>query len=88
MSRAIVRVGDKNNVGAPVLNGDSSVRVNNIPVAVDGSKVAPHGGGPHKRAKCVASVTSIRVRGVPMIFVGDKDSCGHTQIQGSPNSVH
>ena len=87
MTRAMVRVGDVNNGGGKVISGEPSLRLNNLPVAVDGSPVECHTNfkEPHVHAVCRASQSTIRVKGKPIIFVGDVDSCGHVRIQGSPN---
>lgn len=86
MSKKLVRVGDVNSGGGRVLSGESSLRVNGKPVAVDGSPVSGHGRGPHAHARCRASVSSVTVKGKRLIFVDDVDSCGHTRVQGSPDT--
>ena len=87
MSKQIVRVGDINSGGGKVLSGETSVTLNGLPVAVDGSPVSCHTNnkGEHVHAHCVASENSITVKGKRIIFVGDKDSCGHVRVQGSPD---
>jgi uncharacterized Zn-binding protein involved in type VI secretion len=89
MGKQIVRVGDVNSAGGKVLTGDNSVRINGIPVAVDGSPVschAPTNNSQHVHARCRASVNNIRVNGKRLIFVGDTDTCGHKRVQGSSNT--
>lgn len=88
MSKRLVRVGDVNSGGGRVISGESSLRVNGMDVAIDGSPVSCHTNnkGPHVHAHCVASVSSIRVKGTRLIFVGDTDSCGHTRVSGSPDT--
>jgi uncharacterized Zn-binding protein involved in type VI secretion len=90
MGKAFVRVGDKNDAGGSVISGDNTLRINGIPVAIDGSPVTNHPNhkGQHAHARCVASVNSIKVNGKRLIVVGDKDSCGHTRVQGSENTKH
>ena len=89
MSRKIVRVGDVNSGGGKVISGEPSLRINGLDVAVDGSPVTPHphrrGANEHDHARCVATETSITVKGKRIIFVGDIDTCGHTRVQGSPD---
>lgn len=89
MGRKIVRVGDVNSGGGKVISGEPSLRLNGLDVAVEGSPVTPHphpkGAFQHDIAKCRASQSRIKVKGKPLIFVGDIDTCGHARIQGSPN---
>lgn len=87
MSRQIVRVGDKNSAGGKVISGDNTVFLNGKPVAIDGSPVTNHppGKGPHISARCRATEQTIYVNGKRIIFVGDKDTCGHPRVEGSPN---
>ena len=44
---AVQRQGDTDSGGGVALSGVVSVRVNNIPVVVDGISVSGHGRGPH-----------------------------------------
>jgi len=90
MGRKIVRVGDKNSAGGKVISGDNTVFLNGKPIAVDGSPVtthtaAPFGKGNHTSSRCRATETSVYVNGKRIIFVGDKDTCGHPRIDGSPD---
>jgi len=87
MTRALVRVGDINSGGGKVISGEPSLRLNGLPVAVDGSPVSCHTNfkGEHTHAHCRASQSLITIKGKPVIFVGDVDSCGHVRIQGSPD---
>jgi len=89
MGRQIVRVGDVNSGGGIVLSGEPSVRLNGLDIAVEGSPVSPHPHSifdiQHDIAHCVATETSIKIKGKRIIFVGDVDSCGHVRIQGSPD---
>ena len=88
MGKQIVRVGDVNSAGGKVVTGDNSVRINGIPVAVDGSLVSCHApfSPPHVHARCRASVNNIKVNGKRLILVGDTDTCGHKRVQGSSNT--
>ena len=88
MGKAIVRVGDVNSGGGKVLSGEPSLRINNREVAVDGSPVSCHTNnkGEHVHARCRASQSTITVRGKPIIFVNDTDTCGHIRVQGSPDT--
>lgn len=90
MGRKIVRVGDKNSAGGKVISGDNTVYLNGRPVAIDGSPVTNHpaqpfGKGNHPSSRCRATETTIYVNGKRLIFVGDKDTCGHPRVEGSPD---
>lgn len=86
MGRPIVRVGDVNSGGGKVISGANSVRINGLPVALDGSPVTAHTDykGLHNNAQCRASQSVIRAEGKRIVLVGDVDSCGHVRQQGSP----
>lgn len=87
MSKKIVRVGDKNSAGGKVITGDNTVFLNGKPVAIDGSPVTDHPGGrgSHRGSRTKATESTIYVNGKRIIFVGDKDTCGHPRIDGSPD---
>jgi uncharacterized Zn-binding protein involved in type VI secretion len=87
MGKPIVRVGDVNSGGGRVISGANSVRINGLPVALDGSPVTAHTDykGLHNNAQCRASQSTLRVEGKRVIFVGDVDTCGHVRQQGSPS---
>lgn len=87
MGRPIVRVGDVNSGGGAVISGSTSVRINGLPVALDGSPVTAHTDykGLHTHAECRASQSDIKIEGKRIIFVGDVDTCGHVRQQGSPS---
>jgi uncharacterized Zn-binding protein involved in type VI secretion len=86
MSGSVIRLGDKNVAGGPVLTGEPSVRVNSLPVAKLGSKVGAHSPGkpPHNSTSIsrVAS-TTVRVGGIPVASAGSVDACGHQHVLGS-----
>ena len=91
---AVQRVGDQNNAGGVILDGDSSVLVNGRPVAVRGSAVSPHPCCGHKgcppthcNAKTQAENSTILVNGKPVILTGDKDTCTHSRTGGSPDVI-
>ena len=94
MSRSVCRVGDKNAAGGVILNGDTTVLVNNRPVAVVGSRVTPHpccGADGCPPVHCSATTTStngtVLVNGKPIITFGNTDTCGHTRLGGSPDVI-
>ena len=82
---AVQRVWDKNNAGGAISQGDSSVTVNGLAIAVNSNPVTPHGGGPHSNAKTKATQSSVFVNGKPVVVTGDKDTCGHPRVGGSNN---
>jgi uncharacterized Zn-binding protein involved in type VI secretion len=96
MSGAVCRVGDKNEQGGVILNGENSVLVNGRPIAVFGSKVTPHPccGTPNRpdcAVHCNATTTStngtVLAGGKPVVTVGDKDTCTHPRKNGSSDVV-
>jgi uncharacterized Zn-binding protein involved in type VI secretion len=82
----VCRVGDKNDAGGAILNGDPSVLVNGRPVAFFGSKVSPHPDD-HAGVTTTSKNKSVLVNGKPIVTVGDIDVCGHKRIQGSTNVI-
>jgi uncharacterized Zn-binding protein involved in type VI secretion len=91
---AVQRVGDRNEAGGVILNGDNTVLVNGRAVAIQGASVSPHpccgqrGCPPtHCNAKTQAKNSSVLVNGVPLIFTDDVDTCGHRRASGSPDVV-
>lgn len=81
----VQRKGDQNTAGGRALSGVSSVRVNGIPVVVEGTPVTGHGRGPHASPQTRGGNGSVRVGGVPIITDGCTDTCGHPRRGGSPN---
>jgi uncharacterized Zn-binding protein involved in type VI secretion len=89
---AVQRVGDQNNAGGVIVNGDASVLINGRVVAVQGASVSAHpccgqrGCPPtHCNAKTQAGGSAVLVNGVPVILAGDVDTCGHARTGGSNN---
>lgn len=94
MPKLVCRVGDRNAAGGVVLNGDATVLVNNRPVAVLGSRVTPHpccGQKGCPPTHCAASTTSsngtVLVNGLPIVTLGDVDTCGHSRVGGSADVI-
>ena len=90
MAKAAQRVGDTNQVGGVILNGDSSVLINGRAAAVAGSSVSPHpccgqrGCPPvHCSARTTALGISVLIGGKPLVATGDKDTCNHSRVMGS-----
>lgn len=57
--------------------GASQVRINGVPVALLGDRVASHGNGSHSSASMVEASTVVRINGVGIVRAGDAASCGH-----------
>lgn len=85
MAGGIQRVGDKNVAGGAILEGDSTVRIDGIPIAVEDMPVSCHNNfkGPHVHARTKATRTDIKVNGKRIITADDVDTCGHKRGPGS-----
>lgn len=83
----IQRKGDRNNAGGAIIQGESSVRANGIPVAVTNAPVTNHPNHrpPHTNARTQNTQTRVRVNGKPVVMTNDRDICGHVRQGGSPN---
>jgi uncharacterized Zn-binding protein involved in type VI secretion len=90
----VQRVGDANQVGGVILEGDPTVLVNGRPVATIGDSVSPHFccGVPHCppihcSAETTATSATVLVGGKPICVTGDIDTCGHSRVLGSTNVI-
>lgn len=90
MSKQVVRVGDVNNAGGAALSAIPKVTVDSRPIARYGTRVAPHpccgsdGCGIHCNAVgSFPGSSKVTVQGLPVLRVGDRDSCGHVRATGS-----
>lgn len=86
----VQRQGDPNNAGGTNTSGVGSVRVNNMPIVVDGTVVSGHAPWgrphpPHAAATTTGGVGSVRAGGIPVNVDGNSDTCGHSRTAGSPN---
>ena len=87
--KGLVRVNDLTNAPTtiPISPGGSSVLVNNMPIAVQGSITTPHRHG----NRIVVGVfnqdfsSTITAEGKPVLLVGGECSCGHKAMTGSVN---
>jgi len=87
--KGLLRINDLTNAPAIILMspGGSSVLVNGMPIAVQGSYTAPH----RHENRIVVGVfnqefsSTITAEGKPILLVGNSCSCGHKAITGSPN---
>jgi uncharacterized Zn-binding protein involved in type VI secretion len=90
----VQRVGDANQVGGVILEGEPTVLVNGRPVATIGKSISPHfccgvkGCPPtHCSAKTTATSATVLVNGKPICITGDKDTCGHSRVLGSTDVI-
>lgn len=81
----VVRQGDKNSSGGAAEVGVSSVLVNNKPIAVNGTNVSSH--SRHNRKKTANGVSTVVAGNRPVNVIGNKDTCGHARVGGSPNVI-
>lgn len=89
---AVQRVGDTNDAGGVATGGVGSVRINNRPVIVNGNSVTAHPPCGQRRAPpihCSAATAggsgTVRAGGVPVVYTGAADTCGHARAGGSTN---
>ena len=91
---AVQRQGDKNTAGGAATSGVASVRVNGIPVVVDGTSVSAHAPWPQRRrnphpphasATTTGGSGTVRAGGKPVVRTGNVDTCGHARTGGSPD---
>ena len=87
--KGLVRLNDLTNgpANVPTSPGGSTVLVNNMPIAVQGSSTAPHTHG----NDVVIGVfnqefsSTITAENKPVLLVGNACSCGHKAMTGSVN---
>lgn len=82
---AVQRVGDVDSGGGVITSGVGSVRINGIPVSVNGSGVSPHARKNSHRPVTSGGVGSVRAGGSPVNVAGNADTCGHARTGGSSN---
>ena len=89
---AVQRDGDANSAGGVANGGEGSVRVNGRSAVVSGTSVSNHAPWnpyrvhiPHAAAVTTGGSSSVRAGGVPMVYTGCTDSCGHARVGGSDN---
>lgn len=81
----ISRIGDTNQAKGAIMNGASTVFANGILLGQQGSKITPHGKGPHKAATVTNGSPTVYADGLPVARVTSGNSCGHSMAQGSPD---
>jgi uncharacterized Zn-binding protein involved in type VI secretion len=82
---AVQRKGDVDSGGGVITGGVGSVRINNIPVSVNGTGVSAHARKNSHRPVTAGGVGSVRAGGSPINVAGNCDTCGHARTGGSPN---
>ena len=89
MPGGVLRVGDANQGGGLIMQGDPTVLVNGRPIAFVMAQVSPHppcgapGGQKHCQAQVTPKAGAILVNGKPVAIWPTVDSCGHTRLTGS-----
>ena len=90
MGRPVVRIGDINSAGGVAVQGHMNVTVNGRPAARQGSRVTPHPccGAPGCGIHCAATAAfpgsfSVTMNGIPVLRIGDIDTCGHPRATGA-----
>lgn len=84
----VQRVGDQDSAGGRILQGEPSIRVNGLPIAVENQMVSTHPDNSplHSCAKTKATInTTVRANGKLVVVAGDTDTCGHKRVGGSTN---
>lgn len=94
MPGGVQRLGDPNEVGGVILQGQATVLVNNRPVAVVAARVTAHpccgaeGCPPiHCAAETTSTNSTVLVDGQPIVTDGDIDTCGHARTAGSVDVI-
>lgn len=82
---AVQRRGDVDSGGGVITGGVGSVRVNGIPVSVNGTGVSAHGRKGRHRPVTAGGNSTVRANGIPINVTGNCDTCGHVRTGGSPN---
>lgn len=88
MGTPLSRLGDKNQAGGAIVRGAASVICNGQPVGLHVSPITPHRlGFRHKFAKTTSGSPNVICEGAPVLRVGSGNSCGHSIVQGSNNTI-
>ena len=86
---SVQRVGDTDSAGGAATGGIGSVRVNGRNIIVNGNSVTRHPPCPKPSTHCSATTSngsgSVRAGGIPVVYTGASDICGHARTGGSPN---
>jgi uncharacterized Zn-binding protein involved in type VI secretion len=82
---AVQRLGDRDTGGGVITSAIKSVRVNNLPVSVNGCTVSPHNSRPTHVPVTANGIKNVRVGNRPINVTGNADTCGHARTGGSEN---
>ena len=81
----VQRQGDSNVRGGVISSGDSSVRVNGVPIAVQGSPITPYNIGKVRAPAVTTGSSTVRVNGRSVTLANNPDSRGTAMLGGSSN---
>ena len=88
MGQPLSRLGDKNQAGGAIMRGAATVVCNSIPVGLHVSKITPHPyGSIHQSAVTTTASPDVICEGAPVLRITSGNSCGHSIVEGSPNTV-
>ena len=89
MGASLSRLGDKNSGGGAILRGASTVLCNGKPVGLHVSPISPHQPKTpkHKKSVSTSGSPSVVCEGSPVLRVGSSNSCGHSIVTGSKDTV-
>lgn len=80
------RRGDANQAGGKIVRGAKTVFCNGIPVGLHVSPITPHGTGRHSDARTTEGSPTVIAEGDPVLRVTSGNDCGHSIVEGSPNT--
>lgn len=83
MPFGVARLGDVDSEGAPQVQGSTNVFANNLAVCRTGD--LDSGAGPDNPPGAAIGQSTVFVNGLPIYVIGNPDSSGRTQIEGSLN---
>jgi uncharacterized Zn-binding protein involved in type VI secretion len=88
MAFPLSRIGDMNQAGGKIVRGAGTVICNGIPVGLHVSQITPHPKGKkHKVAVTTTASPNVICEGSPVLRVTSGNSCGHSIVTGSSNTV-
>lgn len=79
----VQRMGDVNTTGGVIIMGVPTVLVEGMPIATAFMPVATHGYN-HYGAVTTATQGTVICNGLPVVRMGDPDTCGDIRIGGAP----
>ncbi len=89
MPRPISNLGDPNTGGGIIISTKCpNILAGGRPIATTGDVVSPHDSKPvHFAVTGPGNFRNLN-NGVPTNAVGDRDTCGHVRLGGTPNILH